>query len=108
MVIYLDDLKMAGPENNLKQGWKLLRKGLLIEPEKPVNMFLGRAHIRGAHRLANGVCVTTRTYGMEEFRASCVELYLKLAPLGTRLRKVGTPFLGDAEDSRHGPPSKPI
>ena len=33
LIIYVDDCKLSGPENNIKQGWALLRKGLVIEPE---------------------------------------------------------------------------
>ena len=34
LVIYVDDFKLSGPIKSLSQGWKLLRKGLSIEPEQ--------------------------------------------------------------------------
>ena len=33
LVIYVDDLKMAGPTQHLKKGWDMLRSKLRIEPE---------------------------------------------------------------------------
>ena len=33
LVVYVDDLKMAGPESSMKQGWALLRSKLDLEPE---------------------------------------------------------------------------
>ena len=32
LVIYVDDLKLAGPEENLTKGWEMLRSKLNIEP----------------------------------------------------------------------------
>ena len=32
LVTYVDDFKLAGPKANLTEGWKLLRRGLTIEP----------------------------------------------------------------------------
>eukprot|EP00969_Alexandrium_andersonii_P185973 8216779-Alexandrium_andersonii.AAC.1 len=34
LVIYVDDFKLAGPAGPLADDWKLLRKGLPIEPEQ--------------------------------------------------------------------------
>ncbi len=66
----------------MAQGWSLLRRGLVIEPEIPVNLYLGCTHIRGTRALSNCVCATTLTYVMEQFLASCVELYLKFSFAG--------------------------
>ena len=33
LVVYVDDFKLAGPKNNLKKGWELLREKLIIEPK---------------------------------------------------------------------------
>ena len=33
LAIYVDDLKMSGPEENIAEGWRLLRSRLNIEPE---------------------------------------------------------------------------
>jgi hypothetical protein len=37
-VIYVDDFKLAGPKENISQGWKLLRADLNIEPHKTVGV----------------------------------------------------------------------
>ena len=33
LVIYVDDLKLAGPSENLAKGWEMLRTVLRIAPE---------------------------------------------------------------------------
>ena len=46
LVVYVDNFKFAGPKNNLKLGWELLRKGLSIEPECEPGVYLGFAQER--------------------------------------------------------------
>ena len=41
LVIYVDDLKLAGPSQNLTKGWELLRSKLRIEPETDLGLYLG-------------------------------------------------------------------
>ena len=41
LVIYVDDLKLAGPAENLKKGWEMLRTKLRIEPETDLGLYLG-------------------------------------------------------------------
>ena len=41
LVIYVDDLKLAGPEENLTKGWEMLRSKLNIEPETDLGLYLG-------------------------------------------------------------------
>ena len=43
-MVYVDDFKLAGPQKNLQAGWKLLRKGLLLDEPEPVSKFLGCDH----------------------------------------------------------------
>ena len=31
LIVYVDDFKLVGPSSNLSLGWKLVRKGLVIE-----------------------------------------------------------------------------
>ena len=40
LVVYVDDLKMAGPESNMKKGWTLLRSKLDLEPEIELGLYL--------------------------------------------------------------------
>ena len=47
MVIYVDDIKIAGPKEVLPEVWKRLRDGMKIGPEGPLSHFLGCTHERG-------------------------------------------------------------
>ncbi len=108
LVVYVDDFKLAGPKVHIKHGWSLLRKGLVIEPEKPIDLYLGCNHMRGERLLQTGIKVTTMTYDMEKFLKACVDLYLQLAPKGTRLRIVTTPFVAELENPRKGKAGRPV
>ena len=44
LVVYVDDSKMSGPENNLKEGWKAIRRGIVTDDPKPVGKCLGCQH----------------------------------------------------------------
>jgi hypothetical protein len=44
LVVYVDDFKLAGPSQNMDEGWRLLRKGLAIEASTPVGLYLGCRH----------------------------------------------------------------
>ena len=41
LVIYVDDLKLSEPEQNLTKGWELLRSKFKIEPETGLGSCLG-------------------------------------------------------------------
>ena len=106
LVIYVDDFKFAGPKNNLKLGWELLRKGLSIDPECEPGVYLGCAQERKDVTMKDGRRVTTMTYNMEDFLGSCVTRYLELAGPGTRLKAVNTSFIPEeTKDSHAGKPS---
>ena len=84
LVIYVDDFKLAGPENNLAEGWRLIRgdanndggKGLMTEDPTPLGQYLGCNHIQGSVTLPNGNTAKTTEYDMEDFLASCVTRYI--------------------------------
>eukprot|EP00435_Cladocopium_sp_Y103_P031652 s4552_g8.t1 len=40
LVIYVDDLKLSGPKENLAKGWEMLRTKLNIEPETDLGLYL--------------------------------------------------------------------
>ena len=90
LVVYVDDFKMAGPKNNLKEGWELLCEKLIIEPETGLDLYLGCNQSKGTVVLGNGHKVTTVTYDMEQFLRSCVDRYLEVAG-NVELKKVPTP-----------------
>ena len=104
-MIYVDDLKLAGPNHNLTQGWVLLRKGLSIEAETQPGVYLGCTQKREVTTMKNGRTITTMSYDMEDYLGSCVTRYLELAGKDTKLRHVNTPFL--PEETRDGPAGRP-
>ena len=104
LVIYVDDFKMAGPKDNLPNGWSLLQKGLVIETPVPIGVYLGCGHEEGTMKVGD-IVARTMTYNMEDFLTSCVDRYLELAGDGVKLRTVATPFL--VEDQGISPQGAP-
>ena len=108
MVVYVDDINIAGPKEVLPEVWKRLRDGMKIGPEGPVSHFLGCTHEKGEFTLANGVKVTSMTYNMEASLHACVDTYLSHARsrgFNANLRHVPTPFIG--EDQAVSPQGAP-
>ena len=107
LTIYVDDFKLAGPEGNLAEGWRLIRgdadndwgKGLIMEDPTPLGHYLGCNHVQGKVTLPNGNVANTVSYDMEDFLGSCVTRYIDLSKEITgvtpKIRVVGTPFLED-------------
>ena len=95
LVVYVDDLKMAGPQINMKKGWDLLRSKLDLEPETDLGLYLGCQLVRGSTKLKDGTTVSTITYDMESFLEQSVQKYLEIVGNNTVLKKVPTPSLPD-------------
>ena len=117
MVIYVDDLKLSGPKDNLAKGWKLIRSK--TDTEEPTaasgTKFLGCMHTSYERDVEDGVNPITglRTggdtenpkstkkvrvrvmeYEMKEFLTSCVDNYCELANTSIdSLKKAPTPFI---------------
>ena len=89
----MDDLKLAGPAQNLTKGWEMLRSKLRIEPETDLGLYLGCLLSKGTNRLHDGTEVTTMTYNMEGLLKLSVERYLELVGKDTKLKQVSTPSL---------------
>ena len=100
LVIYVDDLKLAGPAQNLTKGWEMLRSKLRIEPETDLGLYLGCLLSKGTNRLSDGTEVTTMTYNMEGLLKLSVERYLELVGKDTKLKQVSTPSLPE-ETKQH-------
>jgi len=100
LVIYADDLKMAGPKENLKKGWEMLRTKLKIEPETELGLYLGCNLSKGQAKLYDGTSVATMTYDMEGLLKLSVEKYLDIVGKDTKLKIVSTPSLPD-ETKQH-------
>lgn len=92
LVIYVDDLKMAGPEKNLKKGWDMLRSKLRIEPETDLGLYLGCMIKKGEASLHDGTKVKTVSYDMSDLLRMTVEKYIGIVGDKT-LRRVATPML---------------
>ena len=99
LVIYVDDLKLAGPSENLAKGWEMLRTVLRIEPETDLGLYLGCVLSQGETQLHNGKKVKTITYNMEGLLKLSVEKYLDIIGKGTKLKKVSTPSLPEETKS---------
>ena len=54
-MIYVDDSKMAGPKQNLAQGWEMLRSKLNIEPETDLGLYLGCLLSKGSSNFMMGL-----------------------------------------------------
>ncbi len=105
LIIYVDDFKLAGPEENSSKGWALLRTKLNIGPEGPLGMYLGCNQKRESMTLYDGATANIVIYDMESFLAQCVERYLQCAPTGTKMKRASTPLLHDSGD--FGPARNP-
>ena len=44
LLVYVDDFKLAGPAANMTEGWKLIRKGIMIGEPEPLGRYLGCEH----------------------------------------------------------------
>ena len=105
LVVYVDDLKLAGPSGNLPKGWGMLRSLLNIEPETDLGMYLGCTLKKGESRLKDGTRVSTMTYDMESFLEQCVEKYREIAGKNVAFKHVATPSL--PEDAKQHPARAP-
>ena len=105
LIIYVDDFKLAGTEANLEKGWALLRTKLNIGPEGPLGMYLGCNQKREQITLHGGILANCVIYDMESFLEQCVNKYLEVAPVGTKMKEAKTPFLQDEGD--HGQSRNP-
>ena len=105
LVVYVDDLKMAGPKQNLKRGWEMLRSKLNIEPETDLGLYLGCILTRGTAKLHDNTSVTTLTYNMEGLLKMSVEKYLEIVGKDVKLKKVATPSL--PEETKNCPARAP-
>ena len=105
LVVYVDDLKMAGPQDNMKKGWELLRSKLNIEPATDLGLYLGCILTKGKAKLHDGTNVTTLTYNMEGLLKLSVDKYLEIIGKDTKLRKIATPSL--PEETKNCPARAP-
>ena len=51
LVVYVDDFKMSGPQDNMARGWALVRKHIRTDPPQAVGKYLGCEHFVSASTL---------------------------------------------------------
>ena len=100
LVIYVDDLKLAGPEENLAKGWEMLRSKLNIEPETDLGLYLGSVLSKGSAKLYDGTPVSTMTSDMEGLLKLSVDRYLEIVGKDTKVKHVSAPSLPE-ETKKH-------
>ena len=86
----MDDFKLSGPKQNLKEGWRLCMQGLEIEPPRLIDAegatYLGCRQRKQTLTLKSGEVVSYMEYDMQDFIVSAVEKYnalVKDCPRGT-------------------------
>ena len=65
--MYVDDVKLAGPSQNLKYCWELLGNELRLEPPTPLDLYLGRIITKGENELHDKTKIRTVIYDMESY-----------------------------------------
>ena len=118
--VYVDDFKLVGKQENLKEGWKLITgSGLVLDPPTPLGDYLGcgqfpvhitpeEAQRRLEHispllddiddlkKVKTGKPVKAIRYNMFGFFRQCVEVYCDLAKLKPEsVLNVATPGMDD-------------
>ena len=125
LTVYVDDFKMAGPKESMKEGWRLIRKNIRTEEPTPAGKYLACDHVLEELKVHAGLNpvtgfeddappgytpsvsakpddsgklrVRSLMYEMRGFLEQCVERYKELAgPSMKPLRKVATPFIDES------------
>ena len=105
LVVYVDDLKLAGSTENISKGWSMLRTKLRIEPETDLGLYLGCMLTRGESKLHDGTVVNTVSYNMEGLLKLSVDKYLDIVGHDTKMKAVNTPSL--PEETKEHPARAP-
>ena len=82
LVIYVDDFKVAGPKDSMKEAWALLRSGsdkLDMDDPQSLDSYLGCKHHIIPAKAPDGTPVTRIEYDMEPFLVTCLKAYEDLA-----------------------------
>ena len=107
LVIYVDDLKMAGPKAQLPKGWSMLRQELRLEEETPLGLYLGCRISKGEAVLHDKTPVRTVTYDMETYLDMTVKKYCDVTGFDpSKLKTVPSP--SPAEETKNHPARAPM
>ena len=109
LIVYVADFKLAGPKQNLAEGWRIIRGKVDVEQPGPLGHFLGCKHGQFSDTLEDGTKIQGIRYNAESFLRGCVAKYKVLhaqeAGYEPTLRHVDTPF--PPEDHKESPAGKP-
>ena len=107
LVIYVDDLKMAGPKEQLPIGWAMLRQELRLEEETQLGLYLGCHISEGEAVLHDNMRVQTVTYDMETYLDMTVKKYCDVTGFDpTKFKTVPSP--SPAEETKNHPARAPV
>ena len=67
LMVYVDDFKLAGPEANMAEGWRLIQKAVDMETPQPIGHFLGCTHEEFTETLKDGTQIRGIKYNAESF-----------------------------------------
>ena len=90
LVGYVDDIKLSGPADQMREAWEDIQQHIDIEELTDLDHFLGCNH--SYVTLPPGVDARIIKYEMKYFLESCLALYQTLAP-SAKLTTVSTPYL---------------
>jgi len=116
LIVYVDDFKMSGPVDSLQEGWRKLRKGLIMDEPTPAGKFLGCTNVVNTIQVREPFNCTSLTgeggitpkteqsekiitvnivkYDQRPFLEQCVVRYLELAGKDApSLKRADTPFI---------------
>ena len=79
VTIYVDDIKMSGPDGNLHEGWELIRSKIGIGEVSPANLYMGCIHTKTTTTVEGVGEVSVMEYNMEMYLKQIVEDYEELA-----------------------------
>ena len=92
-MVYVDDFKMSGPEENLPKAWAAIRKRLDLEEPSKVGRCLGCQHNEVTVYPDGKTPVRGIEYDMTDFQGQVIEAYQACAgSYGSKLKPVDTPF----------------
>ena len=112
LVVYVDDMKLSGPKDKMKETWKALSQNLNLEEPKGdvtgTHTFLGCIHKRSS-KIVNGVKVETMEYDVKASVKKAVDKYkeavYEITGKEPMIWKADTPFLHD--ETKSSPLRKP-
>ena len=100
-MVYVGDVKLAGPKANLAKGWALIKEEIDIEPPAGPGLFLGCVHRQFTQILPNGNKIRGIEYDNSSYFRDKCEKYPDLMEErnGKRpvLKKVHTPSVPEGQ-----------